>query len=85
MMRSLVIPTIMAGALALGGCASNYAGEGALGGAAAGALIGAAAGDVGAGAAIGAAAGAAGGSLIKKDRGYCYYRDRNGRRYRERC
>jgi uncharacterized membrane protein len=68
------------GALALGGCAHNYAGEGALAGGAAGALIGAASGDPAAGAAIGAAAGAAGGSLIHKHHG-CYRYNRNGHRY----
>jgi hypothetical protein len=85
MMRFLLFPAMAAGALALGGCASNYAGEGALAGGAAGALLGAATGDVGTGAAIGAAAGAVGGTLIKKHGHDCYYRDRNGRRYRERC
>lgn len=80
-MRSLSIPLIAAGALALSGCASNYGGEGALAGGVAGALIG---GDA-EGAAIGAGIGAAGGALIKKDKDVCYYRDRDGRRYRERC
>ncbi len=81
-MRSLLLPAALAGALALGGCASNYAGEGALAGGVAGAIIG---GDT-EGAAIGAAAGAVGGTLIKKDRhGRCYYRGRDGRRYRDRC
>jgi len=80
-MRKLVIPLIAASALTLGGCASNYGGEGALAGGVAGALIG---GDAG-GAAIGAGVGAGAGSLIKKDGDTCYYRDRDGRRYRERC
>lgn len=80
-MRKIVIPIMAAGALALGGCASNYGGEGAVAGGVAGALLGG-----GEGAAIGAAAGAVGGTLIKKDRnGRCYYRDRDGRRYRDRC
>ena len=85
-MRSLILPAFMASALGLGGCAGNYAGEGALAGGAVGAAIGAADGDIGEGAAIGAAVGAVGGTLIKKDRdGRCTYRDRNGRRYRDRC
>jgi len=80
-MRRIVIPIVAASALALGGCASNYGGEGAIAGGVAGALIGG-----GEGAAIGAAAGAVGGTLIEKDkRGRCYYRDRDGRRYRDRC
>lgn len=78
-MRSLVLPLSAAAALALGGCASNYAGEGALGGAAAGAAIGAiTGGDVATGAAIGAAAGAAAGYFIDKDK-KCDGYDRNGR------
>lgn len=82
-MRSIILPIIFAGALALGGCSSNYAGEGALAGGAAGALIGSGSGDTAEGAAIGAAAGAAGGALIKKDRDRdgCYKRDRHGNRY----
>lgn len=82
-MRSIILPIMFAGALALGGCSSNYAGEGALAGGAAGALIGSGSGDTAEGAAIGAAAGAAGGALIKKDRDRdgCYKRDRNGNRY----
>ena len=62
------IPIVMLGsALALSGCARNYAGEGAALGAVGGAVIG-------------AAAGAVGGSLIDKD-GRCYHRDRHGRRH----
>lgn len=76
---------VMASSLVLGGCAGNYAGEGALGGAGAGAIIGAATGgDVLGGAAIGAAAGAIGGSLIKKN-GHCYRRDSHGRDHRVSC
>lgn len=83
-MRKFILPVIAAGALGLGGCASNYAGEGALGGAALGAGVGAVAGgDVGTGAAIGAAAGAAVGSQVNKDKG-CYRYDRDGRRYWDR-
>lgn len=79
-MRKIILPAIAASALALGGCASNYGGEGAL----AGGVIGAIAGGT-EGAAIGAAAGAVGGSLIEKKGDTCYYRDRDGRRYTERC
>lgn len=80
-MRFLILPVVFASALALGGCASNYAGEGALAGGVAGALIG---GDAG-GAAIGAGVGAVGGALIDKDhRRGCYRRDRDGDRYWDR-
>jgi len=79
-------PLFFAAALAVSGCAQNYGGEGAAAGGAAGAIIGAATGgDVLAGAAIGAAAGAVGGSLIKKNDGRCYRRDRDGREYRVDC
>lgn len=85
MFTRMLIPLAAVGALALGGCASNYAGEGALAGAAGGAVIGTATdGDVGKGALIGGAAGAAVGSIIKKD-GKCYRTDRDGYRYRVRC
>lgn len=85
-MRSVILPCLVAGALALGGCASNYAGEGALAGGAVGALIGSGEGDTAEGAAIGAAAGAAGGALIDKDsrRDGCYRIDRHGDRYWDR-
>jgi hypothetical protein len=84
-MRKLILPVMAAGALTLGGCASNYGGEGALAGGALGAGVGALAGDVGAGAAIGAAAGAVAGSQVEKDgRGGCYRYKRNGRRYYDR-
>lgn len=84
-MRRMIMAATAAGALALAGCAGNYAGEGALAGGAVGAGVGAVSGgDVGEGAAIGAAAGAVGGALLKKDgrrdRG-CYRYDRNGDRY----
>ena len=85
MLTKVIFPLAAISALALGGCASNYAGEGALGGAAGGALIGAATdGDVAKGAAIGAAAGGAIGALIKKD-GKCYRYDNDGYRHRVRC
>lgn len=80
-MRTLILPVLAAGSLALGGCASNYAGEGALAGGAVGAGVGAVSGvDVGTGAAVGAAAGAAIGSQVDKDKG-CYRTDRYGDRY----
>lgn len=82
-----LMPTslILAGALGLAGCAGNYGGEGAAAGGVAGAVIGAASGDPLAGAAIGAAGGAVVGSLIKKDDGYCYRRDRDGYDHRVSC
>lgn len=84
-MRSLILPVMAAGALALGGCASNYGGEGALAGGALGAGVGALAGNAAAGAAIGAAAGGVVGSQIHKDRDGCYYYDRDGRRHSTGC
>ncbi|MBC2664704.1 hypothetical protein H7F51_04135 [Novosphingobium flavum] len=85
MLARFLVPLAAAGALALGGCASNYAGEGALAGAAGGAVIGAATGgDVVKGAAIGAAAGGAVGALIKKN-GRCYRTDRYGYEYEVAC
>jgi hypothetical protein len=85
-MRSLILPVMAAGALALGGCVSNYGGEGALAGGALGAGVGAlAGGNVAAGAAIGAAAGGVVGSTIKKDNDGCYYRDRDGNRHSTSC
>lgn len=85
-MRALILPIAAAGALALGGCASNYGAEGALAGGALGAGVGAVTGiDTATGAAVGAAAGAAVGSQIKKDKyGGCYRYDRNGDRYYDR-
>lgn len=84
-MRKTMIATALAGAMAIGGCSSNYAGEGALAGAAGGAIIGGATGgNVVRGAAIGAGVGAVAGTLIKKN-GRCYRRDRNGNEYRVRC
>ncbi|MFC0685208.1 glycine zipper domain-containing protein [Novosphingobium clariflavum] len=83
-MRKFTIPILAASALAMAGCASNYAGEGALAGGALGAGVGAVTGgDVGTGAAVGAAAGAAVGSTQKKKDG-CYRYDRDGRRYWDR-
>lgn len=86
MKLSKFFPIAAAGALALSGCAGNYAGEGALAGGVGGAVIGAATGgDVATGAAIGAAAGAAVGSVVKKKNGRCYRVDRNGYEYQVRC
>jgi osmotically inducible lipoprotein OsmB len=83
--RFLLAPALVGSTLALGGCAQNYAAEGALVGAAAGAGVGAATdSDIATSAAIGAAAGAAGGALIRKD-GRCYRVDRYGRERRVRC
>ena len=83
-MRKLMLPIIAASALAIAGCASNYAGEGALAGGALGAGVGAVTGgDVGTGAAVGAAAGAVVGSTQKKHDG-CYRYDRSGNRYWDR-
>lgn len=83
--RFFIAPVLLASALTLGACSSNYAGEGALAGAAVGAGVGAVSGgDVGTGAAVGAAAGAAGGALIEKD-GKCYRRDRDGYEYEVPC
>ena len=84
--RILLVPALAGCTLLLGACTSNYAVEGAALGAAAGAGVAALADeDVGTGAAIGAAAGGVGGALIRKDGEWCYYRDRNGNEYRDRC
>ena len=84
-MRKTIIAVTLGCALAIGGCASNYAGEGALVGAAVGAGVGAATdGNVGRGAAIGAAAGGIGGALIRKN-GRCYRTNSYGREYRVNC
>lgn len=86
-MRRIVLSTITAGALLLGGCATNYSGEGALAGGAVGGVLGANDGDLAEGALIGAAIGAIGGRFIKKDRKEqtegrgCYRYDRNGDQY----
>ena len=66
--KPLLASALLGSAAALGGCADNYAVEGAAVGAAAGAGIAAATGeDVGAGAAIGAGVGAAAGYFVDKD------------------
>jgi len=86
-MRKILMMSVLAGAaLCVGGCASNYGGEGALGGAGVGAVVaGVAGGNPVTGAAVGAAAGALVGSTIKKSNGRCYRRDRDGREHRVRC
>lgn len=86
-MRKFIMALLIFGsAAALGGCASNYAGEGAAVGAAVGAGIGVATGgDVATGAAIGGAVGAAGGSQIRKRDNRCYRVDNYGREYEVRC
>ena len=84
--KGLLISVCAASAVAVGGCASNYGVEGAAVGAAVGAGVGAATdSNIGRSAAIGAAAGGLGGALIRKDGEWCYYRDRYGDEYRERC
>ncbi len=76
---------IAACALAAGGCASNYAGEGALAGAGVGAVVGAASeANVARSAAIGLGIGAVAGALIRKS-GRCYRYDRYGVERRVRC
>ena len=75
----IVLPIVASAALALGGCADNYAAEGGLAGAAAGAGIGVlTGGNVAEGAAIGAAVGGAAGYFIDKNDG-CDGYDRDGR------
>ena len=84
--KGLLASAVLASALVLGGCASNYGVEGAAVGAAVGAGVGAVTdSNIGRSAAIGAAAGGIGGALIRKDGEWCYYRDRYGDEYRERC
>ena len=78
-MKPLFLSISAAGALALAGCAGNYAGEGAAAGAAVGAAASAVTGgDILTGAAVGAAAGGAAGYFIDKDQ-TCDGYDRNGR------
>lgn len=83
--RMTMAPVLLATALGLSACASNYAGEGAVAGGAVGAGVGLLrGGDVAESAAIGAAAGAVGGALIEKD-GRCYRVDRYGDEHRVPC
>ncbi|MEZ5737399.1 MAG: glycine zipper domain-containing protein [Novosphingobium sp.] len=88
-MRKIVLSAIAAGSLSLGGCATNYSGEGALAGGAVGGILGANDGDFAEGALLGAAIGAVGGTLIKKKEKReqtegqqgCWRYDRNGDRF----
>ena len=85
-MKTRVLLALAGSTLMLSACADNYAVEGAAVGAAAGAGVAAITDrDIATGAAIGAAAGGVGGALVRKDGEWCYYRDRNGNEYRERC
>ena len=75
----ILLPLAAASALALGGCSSNYAGEGAIAGAAVGVGVSAVTGaDLGTAVAVGAAAGAAAGYFVDKDK-ECDGYDRHGR------
>lgn len=85
-MKTRILLAVAGSTLMLGACADNYAVEGAALGAAAGAGVAAITDrDVATGAAVGAAAGGVGGALVRKDGDWCYYRDRNGNEYRDRC
>lgn len=80
-MRRFSLLLVAAGAMALAGCSSNYAAEGALAGGALGAGVGAVTdADTGTAAAVGAGVGAVVGSQVKKRDG-CWRHDRNGNRY----
>ena len=80
-MRVLALSLMAGAAIALGGCSSNYAAEGALAGGALGAGVGAVTdADTGTAAAVGAGVGAVVGSQVKKNDG-CWRHDRNGNRY----
>jgi len=80
-MRTLTLPLAAAAAMALVGCSSNYAAEGALAGGALGAGVGAVTdADTGTAAAVGAGVGAVVGSQVNKDDG-CWKHDRDGNRY----
>jgi len=80
-MRKTILVLAMSASLV--GCSTTERDVGV--GTAAGALIGGLA-DGGRGALIGAGAGALGGLLVRNLRnGYCEYRGRNGRLYRDRC
>jgi uncharacterized protein YcfJ len=84
MLKSALLP-VAAASLALAGCATNNAGEGALAGGVGGAVIGAVTGgNAATGAVVGAAAGALVGSMIKKN-GNCYRMTRDGREVQVSC
>jgi outer membrane lipoprotein SlyB len=85
MFKKTFLPVAAVASLALAGCATNNAGEGALAGGVGGAVIGAATGgNVVTGAVVGAAAGALVGSMIKKN-GNCYRMTRDGREVQVSC
>jgi osmotically inducible lipoprotein OsmB len=90
--KTLILGTVMAAALALGGCGTDpgdRAVSGGLIGAGAGAAIGAAAGNPGAGAAIGAVTGAVVGAATDPctlDLGKPFWKEHGGREgYERRC
>lgn len=83
-MHKMIIPLLAA--LSLTACSSTERGAGI--GAASGAVIGGVATGNVRGAAVGAAVGGVSGALIGNvadQPGRCYYRDRNGNRYVDRC
>lgn len=82
-MRKFII--LAACAAALAGCSQTQ--RGAAVGAATGAAVGAIATGTPEGAVVGGVLGGAGGAMIgaATEPGYCYYRDRYGRRYTDRC
>lgn len=83
-MTRLILPLLAA--LSLTACSSTERGAGI--GAASGAVIGGVATGNVRGAAVGAAVGGVSGALIGNvagQPGQCYYRDRNGNRYVDRC
>lgn len=85
-MRGILIVSAIAAVTALAGCSQTEKGAGF--GAIAGATVGGLATNSVEGAVVGAAVGGAGGALIgavADQPGYCYYRDRYGRQYRDRC
>jgi hypothetical protein len=85
-MRGILIVSAVAACAALAGCSQTEKGAGF--GALAGGTVGAIATGTPEGAIVGAAVGAGTGALIgavADQPGYCYYRDRYGRRYTDRC
>jgi hypothetical protein len=85
-MRATIVIAAVAATLALAGCSRTE--QGAVVGGATGAAVGAIATGTPQGAFVGGALGAAGGAIIgavSERPGYCYYRDRYGRRYTDRC
>ena len=78
-MKNIMLTLVAASSLAVGGCARNFAGEGAAAGAVGGAVVGALTGEgVVDGAVVGAAASAAVGYFVDKDNA-CGGYDANGR------